>query len=322
MKMTSSLFGLVSMNVFVLIVLTVFVQPASSNRLTVSGTSFMLNNNKVFLSGGNLAWINYGCDYGYDFYPNTKPKVEEQFKLMKQAGGNTMRIWIHCECVSSPLINETSGYVIAPDNNGKFLGDVKDLLDTAEKYDILVIPTLWSAGKHPRLHGLINDTKKLQSYIDIVLKPLATKLKGHKALGAYDICNEPEGILIRHSVDTDPCFDTRGVNFGIGWHGAFFDYKHMLRFINLQSAAIKSVDPGALVTVGIWEGKVITDKFNMVNRYSDDCLRKAGGKKEGVLDFYSVHGYSNAIGQTFDSLGVFKHSAPDYGVNKPIVVGE
>lgn len=50
------------------------------------------------------------------------------------------------------------------------------------------------------------------------------------------------------------------------------------RFINWQAAAIKSIDSGALVSVGVWNPKSNTDQFGMVNHYTDECLVKAGGK--------------------------------------------
>lgn len=50
------------------------------------------------------------------------------------------------------------------------------------------------------------------------------------------------------------------------------------RFFNWQAAAIKEVDPHALVTVGAWNGKVNTDNFGFHNMYKDSCLVKAGGK--------------------------------------------
>ena len=50
-----------------------------------------------------------------------------------------------------------------------------------------------------------------------------------------------------------------------------------LRFFNWQAAAIKQVDPQALVTVGAWSGRVNTDNFGFHNLYKDTCLVKAGG---------------------------------------------
>ncbi|XP_012936321.1 mannan endo-1,4-beta-mannosidase [Aplysia californica] len=315
-----SSYTLVSMKSIILLLLAALI-PLADSRLSVSGTKFKFNNETVFLSGANLAWINYGYDFGFGYWTNTKPKIEEQFKLLKQAGGSTMRVWIHFEAVSSPLF-DNRGFVTAGDDKGKFMGDFKDLFDTALKYNILVIATLWNADSKARLLGLIRNTAKLQSYIDNVLKPMATLVKGHRALGGYDIINEPEGIIYRNTVNSNKCFDTTNLNFGIGWHTQQVTYEQMLRFINWQSAAIKSADPGALVTVGIWEGRVMTDKYNMVNHYKDSCLKAAGGKEKGVLDFYSVHSYSNFPNNQFDVTSVFKHSAPDYGLDKPIVVGE
>ncbi len=42
----------------------------------------------------------------------------------------------------------------------------------------------------------------------------------------------------------------------------FFNYFYRIQlFINWQAAAIKAADPGALVTVGTWSERSITDKY-------------------------------------------------------------
>ena len=97
--------------------------------------------------------------------------------------------------------------------------------------------------------------------------------------------------------------------------------QQILKFINWQTAAIHDSDPKALVTVGSWATYASTDKVmengrNFFNYYKDECLIKAGGKKNGTLDYNQVHNYWTAVGQPFQS------SASDYGLGKPLVIGE
>ena len=45
------------------------------------------------------------------------------------------------------------------------------------------------------LFGLINDEKKLQSYITNALPQMVRALKSQKGLGMWEIINEPEGCV-------------------------------------------------------------------------------------------------------------------------------
>ena len=50
----------------------------------------MLNGERVFLVGGNLPWINYAYDFGNNQWAGVKSRVEDEMKLLRDAGGNTM----------------------------------------------------------------------------------------------------------------------------------------------------------------------------------------------------------------------------------------
>ena len=58
------------------------------------------------------------------------------------------------------------------------------------------------------------------------------------------------------------------------------------RFVNLQADAIKSTDPSALVSVGVWNPMCNTDAFGLNDLYKDSCLTSAGGKS-GVSSYDS-----------------------------------
>ena len=67
-----------------------FSEGAFASRLSVSGDHFVYNGEKVFLSGGSLPWINYAHDFGNNQWAGVKSQVENQMKMLRDAGGNTM----------------------------------------------------------------------------------------------------------------------------------------------------------------------------------------------------------------------------------------
>ena len=80
-------------------------------------------------------------------------------------------------------------------------------------------------------------------YLLQALKPLVTHVQNKPALGGWDIINAPEGVVHPNKdddPDPNPCFDsTPLLNTGANWVGSWIPMKMILRFINLQVAAIK-----------------------------------------------------------------------------------
>jgi hypothetical protein len=145
-----------------------------------------------------------------------------------------------------------------------------------------------------------------QAYIDRVLKPMVTALKGQPGLYSYETFNEPEGMT-----------NQNGWTAGNG--GLQVDEMYIQKSVNWFASAIHDVDPSARVTNGSWTFKAnATGVTGMQNYYSNSALVAAGGKANGTLDFYEVHYYA-ANGSQYSP---FRNAATHWGLDKKLVIGE
>ncbi|KAF2355525.1 Glycoside hydrolase family 5 [Trinorchestia longiramus] len=290
----------------------------SAAKLSVSGTDLIYNGQKVYLSGANAAWNNYGYDFGNGQYDGS---LEGWMQEIKSAGGNSFRVWIHVEGYSSPHF-DGNGYVDACDSTGDFINDMVTFLNAAEATDVLVTLTLWNGAvmSNQAYIDLVYDDSKLQSYLDNCLAALVQALAGHPALAAYETVNEPEGSVLV-TTDGNPCYDTTIIGqSGAGWTGVNIPMERWLTFIGKQNIVIKQNDPSALVTLGSWGQFPQTDAFsNTKNHYTDACLTGAAGAG-AELSFYQMHTYD--WGTEWSPNAPFTVQASDYGLDRPIVIGE
>ena len=278
----------------------VFSQP--KDRIEVAGQ-------RIFMSGGNVAWVNYARDIGP--VPTNLAQFESIFQEVSLYGGNTMRLWLHTNGTSTP---EWDGaFVVGPGQNA--INDLINILDLAQQYNINLNLCLWSfdmlqgVGSQTGLTqdqinrntALLTESDKLQAYINNALIPMVDAVKGHPALGAWEIFNEPEGMT------------------SYGWTPNQVAMSDIQWFVNRTAAAIRRTDPGTPVTNGSWNIRVMTDIGSFHNYYRDDRLISAGGDPDGILDFYSVHYYAQHFGE---DQSPFHNDASHWELDKPIVVAE
>lgn len=310
----------------------------------------------LWLNGGNVAWINFARDIGPG--ETRLDLFDEMFAELRGHGGNTFRLWLHTTGASTPEWRE--GRIVGPGEGT--IEDLRAILDTALANDMSLMLCLWSFDMLRVSNGpdvtdpsyqLLTDETTLASYVDNALIPMVEALRGHPAILAWEIFNEPEGMSEE-----------------FGWpfnrHVPMLDIQ---RFINRTAGAIKRTDPGVMVTNGSWSfmaasdehpddtplfGAVAADSMTVaqlravrdaiaerygydytleetaahidsllarprnINYYRDDRLIAAGADPDGTLDFYTVH-YYNWAGT---SLSPFHHDKDAWGLDKPLVVAE
>jgi len=311
------------------------------------------NGRQLFLSGANIAWVNFAADIGPG--PTDPGTFRDMFDSLHAARGNTMRLWLHTNGAATPEFN-AAGLVIGPGANA--IADMQTILDAARERKIGLILCLWSFDMLRISFGsditgraalMLTDTFATRAYIDNALVPIVNALKGHPGIIAWEVCNEPEGMSDE-----------------FGWPFTYHvPMAAIQRFVNRIAGAIHRTDPGARVTTGAWSFIPLTDvqavgkaadpltlshsltreeqqdieaRFaghygavlpveeilapfacpQRMNYYRDDRLIAAGGDPLGILDFYSVHYYD--WGGT--ALSPFFHPFEHWALTKPLVVAE
>lgn len=288
--------------VLFLTILSVFFISVKSDaqRIAVQGNRFIVEGKEIFMNGANTPWNSWN-----DFGGNYKSSWwDAEFARIKNAGGNSTRIWITC--------NGTVGVTISADGTltgvtNAFWANLDDMFLLAKKNKIYIKATLISFDHFKNSNttfqswrNMVLSDAKVSSFVDNYAVPFVKRYNDNPYLWAVDICNEIEWV---NQDEADGKIAWNRLQYFVARvASAIHDNSQVL--VTLGSAAVKWNSPKG-------EG----------NYWSDASLKAQYNKENARLDFYSPHFYGWTV-KWFGNFAVDKTPA-DYGINdRPCVVGE
>jgi len=262
----------------------------------------VINGKKVFISGMNIAWVNFANDVGDT--PLNITDFRNYVRDIKQAGGNAVRWWLHTDAQHCPKIN-SNGEVTGL--GSRTIANVRQALDTAYNYGVVVSLCLFSfdllqndnnktSAQMTANEKFLTVPANLDTYITKALRPMLDSLGNHPAIMCWEVFNEPEGMSKEH-----------------GWSTVKIDHSHIMRFTNKIAGEVhRRTKKMASTGIHNWSSGERA-------RYTTAKLKEAGGDNDGFLDFYMAHYYPQ-YGGTSESP--FHHPASYWGFDKPVLIGE
>lgn len=276
------------------------ITSALPGTVTVDGTDFVVNGEKLFMNGVNTPWDNWN-DFGGTF---SKSFWAEHFAALRENGMNSARVWISCDGTVGLSVGK-DGYI-----NGattKHWENLDTLFTLAEENGIYIMATLMSFdhfkdsnGNHEAWRKVVQEDELMDSYIQNYVIPFCERYDDFDSLWSIDLCNEPDWIA-----ENKECGK-------LAWD-------NLCEFFAKEAAAIHE-NSDILVTIGFGIVKYNSDEYSG-NKGADAYLQSLYANENAYLDFYSTHYYeweAQYYGYPFDKSPVdFKLDG-----TKPCVLGE
>ena len=252
------------------------------------------------IRGINYPWTvfdgraNYGCDFGRNRWHGhtgvtaNRPGVHADFSALAAAGMEVVR-WFVFTDGRGGIVWHDDGEITGLDD--LFAADMDAALEIAGSHNVrlclVLLDFLWFDDPQRRLALL--DRQGASAFLDRVVEPFLDRYGRSAAIHSFDLINEPDWITA--GLATDP-------------RRAAWPLDRLRIFAGMMSKRIRQYS-SALITIG--GGRV-----------------SAAGEWDHPaydLDFIQIHSYPD-VRYPFREPSVFERSAADYGVSKPILIGE
>lgn len=284
----------------------------------------------IFLNGINVAWgVSGFCNDVIKLDPNCQESAcvtdrsffESMVADVHNHGGNSMRLWFHGDGNAVPVVNNDYNDRIVDKISNTEISSIRYVLDLGAKYNVLFNLCLWSFdmvndnGYGPAYglwNKIITDETHMNSYIENWLIPMVQEFKNHYNLLSFEVFNEPEGMIKEYNGWTTCASHSSDC--------AQITIAQAQKFTNRVTSAIHGVSSDIKVTVGSWSYIASSASEGQYgNVWSDSALISAGGKSNGVLDYYQIHYYNWA----YPNYSPFIYDVEHWGSSeKAHVMGE
>ncbi len=275
----------------------------SAQRIKAEGVLFTVDGKEIFMNGVNTPWDkwnDFGGKYRHSFW-------DSEFQRIREAGGNSSRIWISCDGEKGIKIDKNGFVSGATKAHWK---DLDDMFALAQKHQIYIMATLLSFDhtkashpNHTKWRKLISSKEKTDAYVSNYVVPFINRYKNNPYLWSIDGCNEIEWV---HQ-DKD--------NAQAPWED--------LQYLMAKVAVAVHQNSEILFTVGSAAIKWNSDLPDLMekNYWSNKSLQSQVDSPLAFLDFYSPHFYGWVV-KWFGNFCTEK-TPSDYGINdRPCMIGE
>lgn len=248
------------------------------------------------ISGINYPWTifqgrpNYGCDFGRNRWNSHSgvtahlDEVRDDFRAMAAAGYEVVRWFVFTDGRGGTQWNDV-GELIGIDE--RFDDDMRAALDVASdaKIRLCLVLVDFAWLDDPSRRAALEST----AFADRVLDPFLDRFGHDPAIHSFDVINEPDWIT--RELATNP-------------KRAVWSIDDLRRFVNAASTRIRQ-SSSASITLG-------GGQIKFAQEWDDPIYD---------LDFVQVHSYPDVRYQDRDR-SVFEFSAKDFGLSKPLLIGE